>query len=702
MSRLRSAHRRNKHNKLALYSSKKSARRQSFSLKKINWNFFRVQFVAILFCFIWGGLWFRAGYIQLWEGTALAQKAKRQYMTLETITTPRRSIIDRNGRTLAKSVECYSIYANPSDIEDIPNTASHLSKFLGKPVEHFINILDKPRRFVWVSRHIDDATATAVKEANIPGVMLIHEYERVYPYKHVAGQLLGFVGIDGKGLEGIEFSFNDYLSSNPTKQLVLRDASGRKFYVTNERGIVEHSGELQLTIDLTIQSITENAIAQMVEQVGAKWGGVLVVDVKEGDILAWSQYPFFNPNAYQQYKPGEYRNRIALDAFEPGSTLKPFLVAAALQEGIVTKDTLFNCENGIWKVKNSIIRDDGRGYGELSVSKILSHSSNIGCGKISLELGSQRFYHYLSKVGFGQPIGLSIVEGKGILRRPREWSELDLISTAFGQSISSTTLQLTQGFLTIANYGEYKSLRLIKNSVSKDCNGNRIFSEKISQELLEMMCNVVESGTGKKAAISGISIAGKTGTSQKIDKTGKYGQERIASFVGVFPAEEPKYLVLIVIDEPSTKKYGGTIAAPVFRSIATRMIANDSSILMVQRNVTDQSSLEVQQVIGDKKYQQAKGISNTLNKIVKSASNSFEVRKKIVQEEPIQMNTTLSVPDVIGKSIRKAVEIFAGQGLVPEVKGSGIVVVKQEPEAGTHLNRQNLLDKKCILWLSER
>lgn len=693
MSYLRLSHRQNKYHKFTLTTSREKVRGKYFSFRIYEWNAFRFQIVAILFCIVWCGLWCRSAYIQLWKGTFFSEKARRQHIALETVSTPRGNIVDRNGRILAKSIQCYSVYADPFSIKDIESTTRKLSNCLHLSEETIRKLLQKKNRFVWISRHIDDATAIAINQMKIPGVMLLKEYERVYPYKHVAGQLLGFVGVDGNGLEGLEHSFNDYLSSVSTKQFVMRDASGRRFYINNGEEIHNSTRELQLTIDLQIQSIAEDAIAQAVSEVGAKWGGVLIVDVKSSEILAWSQYPFFNPNAYRQYKPSEYRNRLALDAFEPGSTFKPFLIAAALQEGIVTKDTLFNCENGVWKIKNVVIRDDGTPQKELSVTKILSHSSNIGCGKISLELGSQKFYYYLAKLGFGQPTGLNIIENKGILRRPREWSEADLISTAFGQSLSTNALQLTQGFLTIATHGIYKPISLFKTPLKK-ASEQRIFSEDISNEVLTMMRQVVESGTGKRAAISGVSIAGKTGTAQKVDKTGKYGQERIASFVGLFPAEDPHYLIMVVIDEPITKKYGGVIAAPVFRKIATKVMAY----------VGSPENLQYQVVTKEEEKISSNKVSSLVitNKKEKNCSNTLEVRQKIDRKDPIEYATSLKIPDVVGKSIRKAIELFAVQGLVPEVKGNGIVVIKQEPEAGTHLIKQRLLDKKCILWVSEK
>ena len=427
----------------------------------IDWNGVRFRTVAVLFFIIWGALWVRAGYVQLWEGPFLAERARRQHMSAETVSTPRGMITDRNGHILARSVECRSVYANPNAVIDVDATSAALAGLIGRPVDQIRPLLAKKRSFVWIARRVDDATAEAIRQADLPGVDLSREYERIYPYRQVAGQLLGFVGMDGKGLEGVERSFDDRLGGLSVRQAVQRDASGREFYVNSDYE-AQPADDVRLTLDLQVQSIAEEEIARAVDEYGAKWGGVLVVDVPSGDILAWAQYPFFNPNSYNQYRPGEYRNRLAQDALEPGSTFKPFLIASALQEGVVSRETTFNCENGLWKTRYITIRDDTHPKNTIqTVAQILANSSNIGCGKIGLELGAVKYQRYLSRLGFGERTGLQLAESRGILRPAREWSEADLISSSFGQSLSVTVAQMAQGYLTLANQGVYKPLRLV-------------------------------------------------------------------------------------------------------------------------------------------------------------------------------------------------------------------------------------------------
>lgn len=659
----------------------------------IDWNGVRFRTVAVLFFIVWGALWVRAGYVQLWEGPFLAERARRQHMSAETVSMPRGMITDRNGHILARSVECRSVYANPNAVTDVDATSTALAGLLGRPVDQIRPLLAKKRSFVWIARRVDDATAEAIRQADLPGVELSREYERIYPYRQVAGQLLGFVGLDGKGLEGVERSFDDQLGGLSVRQAVQRDASGRQFYVDSDYE-AQPADDVRLTLDLQVQSIAEEEIAKAVDEYGAKWGGVLVVDVPSGDILAWAQYPFFNPNSYNQYRPGEYRNRLAQDALEPGSTFKPFLIASALQEGVVNRETTFNCENGLWKTRYITIRDDTHPKNTVqTVAQILANSSNIGCGKIGLELGAVKYQRYLSRLGFGERTGLRLSESRGILRPAREWSEADLISSSFGQSLSVTVAQMAQGFLTLANQGVYKPLRLV---ATDDVGGGeqRIFSKNTTKEVLSMMREVVDGGTGRRAAIPGVSVAGKTGTAQKA-RRGKYGSERTASFVGLVPAEKPQYLVVIFIDEPSKVKYGGVIAAPVFKAVTSRVMAYHGSL-------PDPGALTPAQIKAQEKAE-ARAKAREKRKGGKEKTVLGEYRSELATKKTaLPVRDSGTVPDVVGQSVRRAVEMFARQGLVPVIKGNGARVVRQTPEPGVRWAGKDSAPTTCVLWLSEQ
>ena len=670
----------------------------------VDWGRARIKIVVCIFCLLWVGLWGRAWYLQMMEGPRLAERARRQHTATELVTGRRGMIFDRNGQVLARSVEAKSIYARPQDITDFQAMANTLGPILGmEPQKLYDDLAQTKRRFVWLKRKVDDYTAEAVRKANIAGIGLSKEYDRVYPFKHMAGQLLGFVGLDDKGLEGIERSLDSRLGCIPTRQIVQRDAMGRRFYL-HEEGQSEPVGQdLTLTIDMQIQFFVEEAVARTVREYDARWGGALVVDVASGEIMAWAQYPFFNPNNYKDFSPLVYRNRLAADALEPGSTFKPFVMAAAIQERKVTPNTLIDCEGGKWVTKNFTIRDTSR-QGTLPAAKVLRYSSNIGMAKIGLSMGAPTFYKYMHALGFGQRTGVPVSESRGILRAPRDWSEVDIMSTSFGQSISVTGLQMAQGYLTLLNNGVYKPLRLTREDGAVDEVRPRIYSETAVREVMHMMRDVVEEpdGTGKRARVDGIDVGGKTGTAQKADhRSGTYGSKRLASFVGFFPAEKPKYFVMVMVDEPSRNQYGGVVAAPVFKEVASRMVSYTG--MFNETKVAE----------ADKKASEGEGpVTKTRQRGLKLAAlevpYATDTRKLAPPQQAEGMRlpghlakASSKVPDVMGKSVRNAVELFARAGVVPELKGSGSRVVKQTPAPGVAWPEEGK-DIEYILWLSER
>ena len=642
--------------------------------------------------------WGRAWYLQMVEGPRLADRARRQHMASELVTGRRGMIYDRNGQVLARSVEARSVYAKPQEVEDFLVMANTLGPILGMEPQKLYDELSKTkRRFVWLKRKVDDYTAEAVRKANLSGIGLSKEYDRVYPFKHMAGQLLGFVGLDDKGLEGIERSLEARLGCIPTRQIVQRDAMGRRFYL-HEEGQTEPRGQdLTLTLDVQMQFIAEEAVARAARDYDARWSGALVVDVPTGDILAWAQYPFFNPNTYRESSPLVYRNRLAADALEPGSTFKPFVMAAALQERKVTPNTLIDCERGKWVSKNFTIRDTSN-QGMLPASKVLRYSSNIGMAKIGLSLGAPMFHKYLHALGFGERTSVPVSESRGILRIPRDWSEVDLMSTAFGQSISVTGLQMAQGYLTLLNGGVYKPLHLIREDGNVEEAHERVFSEKTVREVMDMMRDVVEEkdGTGKRARIEGVEVAGKTGTAQKADhRTGTYGSKRLASFVGFLPADKPRYLILVMVDEPARNQFGGVVAAPVFKEIAGRALTY-TGILSETRLAEASGTKDAGPV------RRQRGLKLAGLEVPYLARTADAPQRATVMQLPGHLAKAASrVPDVMGKSVRNAVELFARAGVVPELKGSGSRVVRQSPAAGTAWpeDGQNV---DYILWLSER
>ena len=635
-----------------------------------DWSRLRLACVGIFFAGLWFALWARAWHIQVVQGEWLAENAMRQQKATELRVGRRGDILDRNGQVLARSVEVRSAFARPMEVNDPAKAAKTLAAVLGSGEAEWRKILASKRKFVWLARKITDVQSETLREAiasgMLGGVYLTREYSRVYPFKQLAGQLLGFVGVDDKGLEGLEKTFDEYMTGTSNRAQVQRDASGRKLYLD---GVPEHDiegGNLHLTLDANIQYFAEEALAKAIARYDAKWGGCLVVDVPTGEILAWAEAPFFNPNVWQEYRSSAWRNRLAQDAMEQGSTIKPFVVAAALAEGRAKPDSLYYCEKGKWKFKNVTIRDTTP-QEWLTVNKIIRFSSNIGAGKIGLDLGAPKLHEYLTKLGFGARTGLPVPgESRGILREPALWSDVDVASASFGQGFAATGLQMAQAYLALASGGVLRPLKIVRDSqMRKDTpweddedeagrnQEQRVFSKELAHQIALMMSEVVTEGSGKRARIPGLSVSGKTGTAQKAEGTG-YGSGRVASFAGFISTEDPRYLILVMIDEPTKDVYGGAVAAPVFRYVGSRIMAYVNELPSVE--------------------------GATASTVVVETQPAAETEGVPVVEPAVVGDL---VPDVRGKSVRSALELFTQRGIVPKVRGTGRVIVRQEPRPGT-------------------
>ncbi len=678
----------------------------------VDWGRVRIRGVFILFALCLAALWCRAWYLQMVDGPRLAEYARRQHVTSELVAGRRGNIMDRDGQVLARSVEALSVYATPGDVTDPLLTANTLGPILGvNPQTIYDKIARAKNKFVWLRRKIDDYTAGAVRMARLPGIGLSKEYERVYPFKHMAGQLLGFVGDEEKGLEGLERALNDRLTCQPTRQIVQRDATGRRFYLRREGEEDPHGEDLRLTIDAQLQFFAEDAVARAVREQHASWGGAMVVDVPTGEILAWAQAPFFNPNSYRTSRPSLYRNRLAQDALEPGSTLKPLVLAAALQQRVVGRDTIIDCENGRWQTKFTLLRDTSS-RGRIPVHKVLRYSSNIGMAKIGLMMGSQTLYGYLHDLGFGERTGVPVAENRGILHRAKNWTEVDTMSISFGQGVSVTPVQMAQAYLTLLNNGVRRNLVLIRGA-EQPAEKRQVFSRSVTAQIRGMMEAVVseKGGTGRRAAHRGEAVAGKTGTAQKADRrAGAYGTRRTASFVGFLPADEPRYLILVFIDEPSEVKFGGVIAAPVFREIAQRSLAYAGGLDI--RKKAGSGALAAGQAAEGGRGLAVSGLPSPFDGPSRrpDAAGVAAVRRPASHADAMRLpgylaKPSATVPDVQGKTLRNAVELFARAGVMPELKGQGMRVVRQAPPPGTPWPEEGEGGKgkvEYILWLSER
>ncbi|OEU70193.1 MAG: peptidoglycan synthetase [Desulfovibrio sp. S3730MH75] len=634
----------------------------------------KLLFVMVLFALVWTTLLGRAAWLQLYKGADLSRLALRQHLAAELERGERGDIFDRNGNMLATSVDASSLYIRPVNVTDVAGTTAKLSKILGISKAKLRKKLSKKSNFIWIKRQLDDRTASKVKEANLPGVYLTTEFVRLYPNNHLAGQLLGFAGIDGKGLEGLEKQYNDRLAGRKARFVVQRDASGRRLYLDElGREMNIRGKDVHLTIDSHLQSVTENALVDSIKKYNAKWGTAIVVEVATGDILALANCPRFNPNIFRTSPPKTWRNRAAIDVIEPGSTMKPFLIAAALKHGVITPEKLIDCENGRWKLNGKYIKDTHK-YGWLPAHKVLRYSSNIGSAKIGLELGVQNYRKFLIDIGFGSKTGLPLPgDRKGSIRPAAKWNEIDLAAGAFGQGIGITALQMAKAYLCLANKGVAKPLRLVQLPRDEEEEvPKRIFSADVAEKVLSMMREVVqEDGTGTRSRINGTTVAGKTGTAQKAVKGG-YGNEYLASFIGMVPGYNPEYIVLVMVDGPQPNHYGGVVAAPVVKAVMTETLAYYGKLPEKQNSVPVMSA---------------------------SLAPNSEMPKKAVRANSARTSVSSeTVPDVKGMPIRRAVEIMVKRGFIPKLKGQGMTIIKQVPEAGEKWPEDE--NAEIVLWLS--
>ncbi|MDD5711295.1 MAG: penicillin-binding transpeptidase domain-containing protein [Smithellaceae bacterium] len=554
------------------------------------WLRFRIVTLLLFFLVLDVALTSRALQLQVFSGKTLRTLAQRQHLRTVELEPERGVIYDRNGEKLAISVMADSVCADPSKIPNQSETADVVAPILGLDRETILKKFSRGRNFCWLARRIAPDQAQSIENLGMEGLFIIQEPKRYYPNGELAGNILGFAGTDSSGLEGLEMKYNSYLRGAPQKLVWARDAKGRRLYPHIDEAATQegtNNYHLILTIDSRIQYLAEQQLKQAVEEKGAKGGFAVVMDPKTGEILALANEPSFDPNNLTQLIPGAGKNKAITDCFDPGSTFKPFLVAAALNEGAVKETDRFFCENGNYVVGDRVIHEaQHKGHGVLTVHDILKYSSNIGSVKIGERLGKERFYHYITSFGFGSKTGIDLPgEVSGLLRPVQNWSRIDAATIAFGQGISVTSIQLVTALSAIANQGVLMKPFIVRGFVDKRGNTLKMYSPTVvrrvvtpetAKRLTAILTDVVgeEGGTGKNARIDNMAVAGKTGTSQKFDfARNVYSSERVrTSFMGFFPAQNPQVVMLITLDEPQRDRWGGMAAAPVFKKIGEQIL----------------------------------------------------------------------------------------------------------------------------------
>jgi cell division protein FtsI (penicillin-binding protein 3) len=539
----------------------------------------RILCIFLLLFLALGSIATKLYAVQVRQRDRLSERATRQYQRWVPVVSHRGTITDRSGRELAVSLRVASAFAVPPSVRDLDATARALAPVLRLPAGELYSRLTADKPFVWLVRQLEPAQAAAIAELGLPGIGLTPESRRFYPREELAAHVLGFVGVDERGLEGIEHQYDDLLGGKPKYIAAQQDALGRIIARQEEPEPQAPIFDLSLTLDEVIQYTAERELGRAVERSRAKGGTVVVMDPASGEILALASQPAFDPNHYRNAASGARRNRAVTDYFEPGSIFKVILAAGALEEEVVKPTDRFYGEGGAIEVGGITIRDHDK-YGWLTVREILSHSSNVGAIKIGQKLGKSLFYHYISGFGFGTLTGVDLPgETPGLIRRPKGWSALSLSVLSLGHEVSVTPVQFATAFSAVANGGVLMRPHIVRGLRSQDGTVRRsvapvavrrVISPETARTLLDMLTSVTEEGTGKEAALAEYRVAGKTGTAQKIDPaTGKYSARRVvASFVGAVPAEAPRLVILVVIDDPELFRWGGSLAAPAFREIA--------------------------------------------------------------------------------------------------------------------------------------
>ncbi|MFQ5912721.1 MAG: peptidoglycan D,D-transpeptidase FtsI family protein [Nitrospinota bacterium] len=520
--------------------------------------------------------------LQVTPNSLALSRARRQYTKSVPIQPQRGTLMDQRGSTLALSVMADSIFVRPTALVRPTVAARLLSQALTLSERDLRSKLSSDKPFVWVRRQASPQQAKRVRDLNLKGVGAVPEGKRYYPKGRLAGRLLGFVGIDNTGLEGIEYALDPYLRGLPGTIRVSRDGRGRNLYPLELLQRPPRKGaDVVLTIDEAVQHFSEIALDRAVKSARARGGTALVLEPETGRVLALAVSPPFDPNRDRRKRPEGRRLEGITTVFEPGSTFKIATMAAYLEgRGHSARDT-FDCKNGRFRVAGRRIRDV-HPYGVLRVARVLEVSSNICTVQIAQAVGNRTLYRYIRRLGFGASTGSGLpAESAGLVRPPKQWTRSSIAAVPIGQEVSVTALQMALAYGAIANGGYLMRPRVVREiRVGRDA--LRVFAPKIvrralrpatARTLKRMLTGVIERGTGKAAKPRGYSAGGKTGTAQQVDPaTGAYGDRYVASFVGFAPAGHPRVVIFVSIDQPQTQNFGGVVAAPVFREIAEKTL----------------------------------------------------------------------------------------------------------------------------------
>jgi stage V sporulation protein D (sporulation-specific penicillin-binding protein) len=538
----------------------------------------RVIVLFFVITVIMGGLVFRLGYLQVFHSTWLAENATDQRIRDIPVEAKRGIIFDRTGKELAVSISMESIYAIPAEIKNVDETAAKLAAILTLNKDNLSNLLQKRQAFTWVKRKVPNVIARQIQSLEISGIGVTQESSRYYPQDNLAAHVLGFTGIDSQGLDGVEITFDSYLRGRAGSIMVEYDARGREIPYANHRYVPPVEGnDIYLTIDMVIQQIAERELDKVMQETQAKAATIIAMEPDSGEILALANRPDYNPNQFADYPPKLWRNIAISNAYEPGSTFKIITASAALGEKVVSLEDRFYDPGSVEVQGRQIHCWKYGGHGSETFEEVIENSCNVGFVNVGLRLGRDSFYKYFDKLGLGRPTGIDLPgEAKGITIEKSQVKPINIATMAMGQSIAVTPIQLLTAVSAVANGGTLLRPQIVKEIKDKQgemirgfqADGvSQVINSETSEQVRGVLEKVVEIGTGKNAFVDGFKIGGKTGTAQKVGAGGYLPDKYIASFVGFAPADHPKIVMLVIIDEPVGIYYGGQIAAPVFAAV---------------------------------------------------------------------------------------------------------------------------------------
>ena len=645
----------------------------------------RIAEAVVLAAFL--ALTVRAAYLTLF-GERGEQRGVRQLVTSVLLPPERGCIFDRQGNELALTVTVPAVYGVPHDVQDAAATATALAQTLGTDAKSAQERLSQHRPFVYIERWVDPKRAEELMARGFPGIGIVEEPRRAYPFGALAASLVGFSNMDGAGVRGVEQQENQWLLGKQRRVAVERDARGQLLLGPGLERNATAGGDVKLTIDIAMQAETEQALADGIASANARGGFAVAIDPRSGDVLALAEVPRFDPNDFRHLSFPDTRSRAFTDAVEPGSTFKTFLIAAAVDAGVVRPTDVFDLRGGIYVPGKQI--KDLHPRPSLDVAGILRHSSNVGAVKIGQRLGPQRHYETLRRFGFGERSGSGFPdESSGILRNYKRWRPVDAATVAFGQGVSVTALQLAAATAALGNDGVWRRPQFVSSrrrpngawELAPPAEARRAVSPETAAAMRMMMEGVVtgEGGTGKRAQLRGVRVGGKTGTAQKLEG-GHYANDKyVAWFIGLAPIDAPRVAIAVGIDEPRGVHTGGAVAAPVFARVAGALLTQlgiPTEPLLEQtpptRTASTGSTLKL-----ESSPQRKTSVAPAAT--IASPSND-ELADSVLPEAG-----RLLVPDLRGLTVAEVKRVMSHAPVELEVFGQGHAV-RQEPDPGTILS----------------